>query len=290
MCGSGRQKTVLEAPEPGDRKLWFAVVRCDRCGLCFTSPRPDVAGMAGFYPPDYPPYQPRGGRPARPARWARLRGRPSPERRTLPVVTGARLLDVGCGSGDYLARIRDQGWSVTGLDISPTAAATAAGRYGVTVLTGTLPHPDLRPGSFDAVTFWQSLEHLHDPLAALRAARDLLVPGGRVYVSVPNFAGRSARRFGRDWIGLDLPRHLTHFSPDSLRAMLAAAGLDVLTLRSESRADWVRRSAAAGRRPSWLARRPIARIAAWLAYLAGEGDCLFAVARPAPSAPSPLPG
>ncbi|MBX7106272.1 MAG: class I SAM-dependent methyltransferase [Gemmataceae bacterium] len=295
LCESTERDTVLEAPDAAGAHLWFAVVRCRDCGTHYTCPRPDGKSTLGFYPPGYGPHQPRSSRPPRSARLARLRGRPCPERRSLPVVTGTRLLDVGCGSGDFLERMQRQGWNVTGVDASPAAVAVARARLDAPIHEGRFPNASLDGRKFDAITFWQSLEHMHDPLTALKAARDWLAPGGRVYISVPNFAGWSAKRFGAAWYGLDLPRHLTHFTPITLEAMMRKAGLDIVKTRGLAHADWVRASAA--RNPTTLGnrlltRKPIARMAAWWAYLSGRSECLFSVGtiRTATGSPSPPRG
>src|SRR5207244_3077368 len=108
------------------------------------------------------------------------------------------------------------GWYVTGLDFSPRMVRHVRDRLGLPAIEGTLPHPALAPGSFEAITMSQSLEHVHDPLQVLRAAHDLLTPGGKVVVAVPNIGSLPFRWFGAAWFGLDVPRHLIHFEPLTL--------------------------------------------------------------------------
>src|SRR5207253_8058958 len=112
----------------------------------------------------------------RPATW-HLPGQPW---RTLPWPGPGRLLDFGCGNGSFLHRVRKQGWDATGLDVARLAVQGARNETSAGVLVGTLPHPELLPASFDVVTMWHALEHVHDPLAVLAEARRLLAPGGRL--------------------------------------------------------------------------------------------------------------
>jgi SAM-dependent methyltransferase len=178
----------------------------------------------------------------------------------------------------------EQGWQVTGLDASVGAVKTVR-ELGLKALVGTLPHPDLKPSSFDVVTMWHSLEHVHDPLSVLREAYQLLVPEGRLVIAVPNIESWPHHWFGRAWFGLDLPRHLTHFCPKTLQIMLECAGFRVESLRMLRHSDWLRSSArnAARQGPTGLFARllrikPIARLTAWMCFLAGKSDCLLAVA------------
>jgi hypothetical protein len=136
---------------------------------------------------------------------------------------------------------------------------------------------------------WHSLEHVHRPLAILRAAFDLLVPGGKLLVATPNIDGLPFTLFGRSWFGLDLPRHLTHFNPQTLTLMLQTAGFRTEPIRFLRHNDWLRSSARLARQRNeggLIARalgwKPLAKLAAWLCFAAGASDCMMCVAeRPA---------
>ena len=229
LCGSCHYEPLIEAADASqDEGLRFLVVRCEQCGLCFTNPRPSPRSIDLFYPDDYPPFQ--HSSHARHDPWwhgvlRRVKGRQDLDR--LLGTEPARLLDLGCGSGSFLARMRQRGWQVTGLDLSPSAVDRGR-QLGLNVLHGSLPHEHLAEGSFDLVTMWQSLEHVPHPLEVLRAARGLLAPGGRLVLSVPNIGSLPFRWFGPAWYGLDLPRHLTHFTAGTLRMMLRHAGFSVV--------------------------------------------------------------
>lgn len=296
LCGTDAGAPVLEAPDPlppVGTGLVFAVVRCACCGLTYTNPRPSERAIGRFYPADYQPHRRPGvawrSRRSRPF-WARLSGRPCAERRgVLPWPGTGRLLDFGCGAGSYLKTMADQGWDVTGVDASTDAVEQAREQFGLTALVGSLPHADLRPGSFDVITMWHSLEHVHRPLELLREAFRLLVPGGKLIIATPNIASLPYRVFGRSWFGLDLPRHLTHFTPPTMTAMVQAAGFRAEPIRHLRHSDWLRTSARRAERDGRgglltkvLLWKPVARLAGWVCYAASASDCIVCVAeRPA---------
>jgi SAM-dependent methyltransferase len=151
------------------------------------------------------------------------------EIRHLPATPGGRLLDVGCGSGAFVAQMAELGWRTQGIDPDPAAVASAR-EAGLDVTRGTLADVDSdeRAGLFDAITLSHVIEHLHDPGGDLRRINRLLRPGGLLWIATPNLEALGLRRFGRDWLGLDPPRHLVLFTRASLERLLRAARLEPL--------------------------------------------------------------
>lgn len=270
MCGGERHAPILEAADPlGTQR--FLIVRCDRCGLHFTNPRPDLVSIAAFYPHDYHAHQDKASKPGISASLERL----------LPRHGLARLLDFGCGSGGFLLRMKALGWNVLGLDRSDIAV-TKVRAAGLQAHLGTLPDERWSSPAFEVITMWQSLEHVHQPLEVLRSAFRLLTPGGRLLVAVPNFDSLAARWFGPAWFGLDLPRHLTHFTPATLRLMLLHAGFDRISLLQERRPSWIRHSAERFTQIDTTTRLLRSRLGSsvlsWCGRLAWRADSAIAIA------------
>jgi SAM-dependent methyltransferase len=197
--------------------------RCETCGLCWLLDPPTGSELAGLYASGfYEPAPARGGALVRELH--RLNN--AIRLRELKAMEPGRLLDVGCGKGRFLEAARAAGWDVLGIEFAPASAEAARAAYGVEVIVGDFLELALE-GGFDAVTMWHVLEHVPDPAAAVARAADLLRPGGRIVISVPNLASLQARFGGERWFHLDLPRHLFHFSPRSLSALVERAGLRV---------------------------------------------------------------
>ena len=147
-----------------------------------------------------------------------------------------KVLDVGVGDGDFLDHMARLGWDVEGTDFSADAARHTSERLGGKAIhVGQVEQLDLGTQQYDLVTLWDVLEHVYQPLDALRAVQSMVRPGGLLIVSVPNLASLESRLLGRNWGHLDIPRHLSHFTPSSLRKMLQTAGFREIGLTTAYR-------------------------------------------------------
>jgi len=158
---------------------------------------------------------------------------------------GMSLLDVGCGSGDFLKIAQDIGWRVEGLDLDEQAVSVARG-LGVTAHAGDLASLDgSLSGPFDVITMNHVIEHVYDPRRDLERVHELLKPGGLLFLETPNIDALNLRRFGIHWRGLEAPRHLTLFNPQSLKVLLREIGFDRIKVRRHIVFDGMFRDSAA---------------------------------------------
>jgi SAM-dependent methyltransferase len=121
-------------------------------------------------------------------------------------------------------------WKLYGIEMEESTAAKARARTGAEVFVGDAAQAPFPAGFFDVVTAFDVLEHVYDPREFLRKVMEWLKPGGIFHALVPNVASWEARLFGSYWFGLDLPRHLFHFSPQSLRKLMSVAGFEEVAL------------------------------------------------------------
>lgn len=148
-----------------------------------------------------------------------------------------RLLEIGCGSGRFLQRMRRKGWAVQGVDLDPVVAKRIQERYGLSIDVGDLRALGYPAESFDAVAMSQVIEHAYDPVGLLAECRRLLRPGGHLVLSTPNARSLAHRRFARAWRGLEPPRHLQIFTRQALESSTQRVGLRIeriTTLSAES--------------------------------------------------------
>jgi SAM-dependent methyltransferase len=237
VCGANHWRVVREA-----RDYWrpqadqvYRVAKCQSCGLLAQRPMPDEAELRAAYDiPAWPSF--RIDWEDRSWSLPKLLRRLTVWRRLWRLrhhASGRELLEVGCGTGAFLAAARRAGWRVHAVEYASWLAEVIRDGLGIDVRDGTL-RPGLWPeGSFDVVAFWEVLEHVPDPLADLALAARYLRPGGVVLLSFPSDdAIWKGRLFGENWGCLELPRHLHFLSAVALARLCERAGLQLVRYRT----------------------------------------------------------
>jgi SAM-dependent methyltransferase len=216
----------------------WSIQECLSCGLLFTIPRSDEEQAAAFYPEHYPAYHPAEG--VKPYsllsifKWAatlpyRIRFG-SPELRPAPFGS-KRFLDVGCGGGVLLKEMQALGWSCFGIDFSDESISSSRQSAPQASVKKAFLKDLTEESFYDLIILSHVLEHLPCPLFSLQQCLRLLRPGGRLVVVVPNIASAEAKLFSRSWLGLEIPRHLIHFSERTAKNLIERVGFQVENVR-----------------------------------------------------------
>jgi SAM-dependent methyltransferase len=215
LCGAIDRTRLFE-------KDGYPIARCRACGLVQVDTELDRAELEEIYGEDYFTkeqllYDYVSDRDAR------LESGATVARALARVRPGGRLLDVGCAAGFFLAPAARH-YDVTGVEISPFASQYAREEFGLRVHTGDVTEVDFDGTRFDVVTVWNTIEHVADPLATVRAIADVTRPGGLLAMSTGSVTGPLARRDLPGWNLMAPPYHLFYFSPATINILLAKAG------------------------------------------------------------------
>jgi len=224
-CGEQCSAKWMRVPRRDeDCASFFSLLRCSSCSHTWLENQPTPTELKYYYGPDY-------------HRAVGAAGEKSPKRRwgqQVEVITkfksGGLVLDIGCSSGGFLAYLKSDRWRLYGIEADQPTAERARASTGAEVFAGDVADASFPDDTFDLVTCSDVLEHLYEPGGVFRKVYHWLKPGGIFYVFVPNIMSWEARVFRSYWYGLDLPRHLHHFSKKSLGTLAAYNGFRQLRM------------------------------------------------------------
>lgn len=225
-CGKQGADDFLQAPDRfhGRTKV-YQLLRCPRCELVWLDDPPSPEEMGQHYGVDYD--RAIAGAGDDPNHWSGRRDT------LLQHKSGGAILDLGCSSGGFLDSVKSPAWKLYGIEMSDAVARRAEARCGAEVFVGQILDAPFSPGSFDAITCFHVFEHLYHPREVLEKVAAWLNPGGVFYTMMPNIDSAGGHIFGSYWYALELPRHLYHYSPASLRHLAKAVGLEEVSLETD---------------------------------------------------------
>lgn len=228
FCGSSKLSLCGNTYDSDNRQ--YQLMRCHSCRAVCLSPRPEKDDLEQAYASGY--YGGEKGEKFVPLiehfvgffRDFRARG----VERLIPLP--ARVLDIGCGSGGFLALLAEKGYQTYGTERPGEAAVRAARVEGINVVTDVCLKDIFAPQSFDAITMWHVFEHLEEPKQMLNFIHSALKPGGYLFMSLPNIDSLQARAAKGHWLHLDPPRHLFFLGPKELIGEITALGFSLVSV------------------------------------------------------------
>ena len=233
LCASTDIKASLTAKDHTVSQKIFAIWHCNNCTARFTQDVPAQEEIGAYYQSEnYISHSDtkKGlvNRLYHMVRNRTLSSKCSLIKKQTGKASGA-VLDIGCGTGAFLHTMQQAGWAITGLEPDETARKKAAELYSIQPQSPEQLF-QLPAGSFDAITMWHVLEHVHDLHGYVKQIATLLHPQGKLFIAVPNYTSHDAEVYKENWAAYDVPRHLYHFSPKSMESLLTTYNLQLTTL------------------------------------------------------------
>lgn len=230
-CGSEKAQINLWLKDEFLTKEDFHICECLNCGLLYTMPRPDKDKIGAYYKSEAYYSHQENKKGFIPKVYERVKSINLKHKYRLATngMQPGKLLDIGCGVGDFLHTAEMHGWECIGVEPSEDAKAIAQKRMkGKIIVSEELEgFPD---GAFDVITMWHVLEHVDDLKWQVAQLQRLVKPSGRVVIAVPNYKSYDGQFYKEHWAAYDVPRHLNHFNRITLSKTFKTSGLELVMM------------------------------------------------------------
>lgn len=230
VCKSANIDPLLKVKDHSVSKEEYVIWQCRDCTLRFTQDVPDEDSIAPYYAsPDYISHS-NTSKGLLNQLYQNVRKLTLAQKANLVehyTRQQGSLLDIGAGIGAFLSVMKQRGWAVRGIEPDEGARTTAKELFGLTLQEpSSLFDADGRRS--DAITLWHVLEHIHRLHPYVARLKERLAEGGKIFIAVPNYTSGDAAAYRNYWAAYDVPRHLYHFSPQSIAVLMKAHGLRVI--------------------------------------------------------------
>ncbi len=230
VCSSSAIQPSLTTADNTVSGKFFSVWECRDCTLRFTQDVPDEESIGVYYKSENYISHTNTSKGLINKLYQQVRKITLQQKRKLVIkATGLHkgvLLDVGSGTGAFVETMKKSNWQVTGIEPDADARKTAV-VLNKTELLDAAVFFDLPAEKYDAITLWHVLEHVHRLHDYIFQLKKILKPEGRIFIAVPNYTSKDAAVYKEYWAAYDVPRHLYHFSPLSMKHLLENHGLKI---------------------------------------------------------------
>ena len=229
VCGGKSQQHFLEAEDHNVSNDPFNIVECSDCSFRFTNPIPTEETIGGYYKSEnYVSHS--GTKKGFVNRvYHIVRSRAIKQKETLAAKYSKEktILDIGCGTGDFLGYCKSQNWKTLGLE--PDVSARKIALENNAIEAKNLSHLyEIEENSFDVISMWHVLEHVYNLNEDIEQYKRILKDEGTLMVAVPNCSSKDAAHYKASWAAYDLPIHLYHFRPDNMKQLFSKHGMEVV--------------------------------------------------------------
>ncbi|MDE1191296.1 MAG: class I SAM-dependent methyltransferase [Arachidicoccus sp.] len=233
VCKSSDIHFVLSAKDYTVSGTLFQIFECGKCTLRFTQDVPDLMHIGNYYKSENYISHTNTSKGIINKLYQKVRNRTMKQKASIIFQqTGKQkgnILDIGCGTGTFLHTMLSKGWAITGIEPDEDARKNAIDLYGIKALQSDELF-SLKENSFDAITMWHVLEHVHALHDYINHIKKLLKPDGKIVIAVPNYTSKDAQIYKEYWAAYDVPRHLYHFSPKAMKDLMELHQLKVVKI------------------------------------------------------------
>ena len=228
-CGSEKAQINLWLKDEFLSKEDFHICECLNCGLSYTMPRPDKEKIGEYYKSEeyYSHQENKKGFIPRLYESVKKVNLKHKYKLATQGMSVGKMLDIGCGVGDFLHTAEEQGWACTGVEPSEDAKSIAKTRIKADIINSEALE-NIPDESFDVITMWHVLEHVDDLKWQIEQLYRLTKTGGRIVIAVPNYKSYDGQYYKELWAAYDVPRHLNHFNRNTLTKMFKSQGLNLI--------------------------------------------------------------
>lgn len=224
ICNNTIFKPIVHAKDFTVTSETFTIQSCIRCGLLLTLPRPCPEDLEKYYKSDN--YISHTSRASNITDRLYILARKFTLRQKLSLVSKysakGKLLDYGCGTGDFLLTAAKNTWQTWGVEPSTSIAKKDKAQQIVSSLD------EIPTSEFDAITLWHVLEHIPNPNEIIYQLRERISKHGTIFIAVPNYKSFDGTYYRESWAGYDVPRHLWHFSRSTMSQLLEKNSLKLI--------------------------------------------------------------
>ena len=231
ICGGESLRNFLEAEDHNVSKDRFNIVECNDCSFRFTNPIPTEDTIGDYYKSEN--YVSHSGTKKgfinRVYHVVRSRAIKQKEKLASKHSTAKNILDIGCGTGDFLAYCKSLNWKALGLEPDESARKIAIESNLIEAKPLNYLYA-VEENTFDVISMWHVLEHVYNLNEDIEQYKKILKQDGVLIVAVPNCSSKDAEHYGANWAAYDLPIHLYHFRPSNMKKLFSNHGMEVVEI------------------------------------------------------------
>jgi 2-polyprenyl-3-methyl-5-hydroxy-6-metoxy-1,4-benzoquinol methylase len=231
ICSASSFSSFLECKDNTVSRETFQIVQCDSCGFKFTNPRPEEDQLGKYYKSEEYVSHSNTAKGFINSTYQSVRKYTLLKKLQLisKYYKTGRILDIGCGTGEFLNTCKNAKWETIGIEPDDDAREMARKNYGLDVRNEKELN-NLTNGSFDIISMWHVLEHVPKLNERVEELKRLIKQNGIIIIAVPNCNSQDAKTYKAEWAAYDLPRHLYHFTPKDIETLFKNHGMKVFRI------------------------------------------------------------